>query len=550
VWLASILNLSLLDYGGFELFKVRRPELKPQNHFARYKQIATVLTRYHLEEVLEYIGMRKYLPIFWMLRGNPWAKTTYSRPERIRMALEELGTTFVKIGQILSTRSDLLPAPYIEELSKLQNELTPLDSEVMKNEVSNQLGVSADRVFCEYDSSPIGVASIGQVYSCNLPDGTEIAVKVRKPHVPEMVAEDMDILKRSAVSATRNWKGSQQYDLIGIVQEISDTIKKETDYIQEGKNAEYFARFFQDDPGVHIPKIFWESTTEGVITMERIKGIGILNIEALDKAGFNRKELAVKSVDLWLKMVFEGEAFHADPHPGNLFVEPEGRLGLVDFGMVSIIDDEVRWHLVNTLKAILEKNVDLLIDGLIELGAVNLRAKNSRTDLRKDLKYLMRQFLTTNLQKHSGSVSSDLSLFFSVLQHNQMQLPSSTFLLLKTIAMAQSLGIRLDPDFDIIPMLEDYIRKLYQRHYSLSSTLHKLPSAAIELTSLVSTMPQRLDRIMKTLERGEIQFNADVSGVEQHLHHLEQIVNKTLIAVLASAIILALALFFVGWRLG
>jgi ubiquinone biosynthesis protein len=206
-----------------------------------------------------------------------------------------------------------------------------------------------------------------------------------------------------------------------------------------------------------------------VITMERIKGIGILNIEALDKAGFNRKELATKSVNLWLKMVFEGEAFHADPHPGNLFVEPDGRLGLVDFGMVSIIDDEVRWHLVNTLRAILERNADLLIDGLVELGAVNLSAKNSRANLRKDLKYLMRQFLSTNLQKHSQSVSSDLTLFFSVLQHNQMQLPSSTFLLLKTIAMAQSLGTGLDPDFDIIPLLEGYIRRLYSKHTHTST---------------------------------------------------------------------------------
>jgi ubiquinone biosynthesis protein len=204
----------------FEADARDKSEQKPQNHFARYRQIATVLTRYHLEEVLEYVGMRKFIPVFWMLRGNPWREMNYSRPERIRMALEELGTTFVKIGQILSTRSDLLPLAYIQELSKLQNGLTPLDSEVMKNEVSNELGVSADKVFCEYDSSPIGVASIGQVYSCNLPDGTEVAVKVRKPHVPEMVAEDMDILKRAAISATRNWKGARQYDLVGIAQEF------------------------------------------------------------------------------------------------------------------------------------------------------------------------------------------------------------------------------------------------------------------------------------------------------------------------------------------
>lgn len=183
----------------------------------------------------------------------------------------------------------------------------------------------------------------------------------------------MHILSRLAVSATKHWKGAQQYDLVGIVQEIADTIKTEMDYIQEGHSAEYFAQFFQGDSTIHIPKVHWETTTVRVVTMERIRGIGILDVQSLDKAGFDRKELAKRSVSLWLKMIFEGEAFHADPHPGNLFVEPDGRLGLVDFGMVCQVDDEVRWRLGSALKAILDRNADMLIDALIELGAISLR---------------------------------------------------------------------------------------------------------------------------------------------------------------------------------
>ena len=191
--------------------------------------------------------------------------------------------------------------------------------------------------------------------------------------------------------------------------------------------------------------------------MERIHGIGILDIQALDKAGFDRKGLAKRAVSIWLKMVFEGEAFHADPHPGNLFVEPDGRLGLVDFGMVVTVDNEVRWHLANALKAILDRNVDMLIDALIELGAVSLRVEGSRAALRKDMKYVMGHFSTTHLLKRSESVSYNLEQLFTMLRRNRIQLPSNTFLLLKTIVMAQSLGRGLAPEIDIAPLLQSSV---------------------------------------------------------------------------------------------
>ena len=527
-----------------------KQEPKHKGHFARYRKIAIVLARYRLEEVLRYIGMQRYIFSLWMLRGNPWRKMAYTKPERMCMAIEELGTCFVKLGQILSTRADLMPPAYIKELSKLQSSLKPLTVEVIKKVISEELGRPADEVFSSFDPHPIGVASIGQVYSCTLADGTEVVTKVQKPGVPEVVEEDMYILGRSAVSAAKNWKEAQQYDLVGIVQEITDTIRTETDYIQEGHSAEYFAQFFQKDRTIHIPKIFWGSTTVRVITMERIRGIGILDVQSLDKAGFDRKELAKRGVSLWLKMVFEGEAFHADPHPGNLFVEPDGRLGLVDFGMVCMIDNEVRWHLANALKAVIDRNVDLLIDMLIELGAVSLRLEGSRARLRKDLKYVMALYPTIHLQKRSESVSSNLEQLFSVLRRNHIQLPSNTFQLLKTITMAQSLGRGLDPQFDILPLLESSVERIFKERYSVTAALRRLPAAAAEMANLAGGLPQRLDRMMKTVERGEIQVRADVSGVERYIHQAERLVNRTVIGIIAAALILGFALFFLAYQMG
>ena len=532
------------------MFEDTEKEPKRRSHFFRYRQIILVLARYRLEEVLRYVGLQKYLPLRWLLRGNPFRKLPYTKPQRLRMAIEELGTSFVKLGQILSTRADLLPPAYTQELSKLQSSLKPLPLEVIKKVIKDELGRSTDQVFRSFEPRPIGVASIGQVYSCLLADGTDVVVKVQKPGVPELVEEDMYILGRAAVSATKHWQGAQQYDLVGIVQEISDAIKTETDYLQEGRNAEYFAWFFKQDARIHIPKIFWEFTTTGVITMERVRGIGILDVKTLDEAGFDRKELAKRSVGLWLKMVFEGEAFHADPHPGNLFVEPDGRLGLVDFGMVCLMDDEVRWHLANALKAILERNVDLLIDALIELGAVSLRAEGSRAHLRKDLRYVMGHLSSAHLQQSSETVGANLGQLLAILRLNRIQLPSNTFLLLKTIIMAQSLGRGLDPDFDIMPMLESRVKKIFKDRYSVSAALRRLPLASAELASLAVGLPQRLDRMMKTVERGEIQVKANVSGVERQMHDLARMARWIVICILAGTVVLGLVSFFVGFRLG
>jgi ubiquinone biosynthesis protein len=299
---------------------------------------------------MKYVGLQRYLPLRFFLRGNPWRKLPYSKAERTYLMLEELGTTFIKLGQILSTRADLLPPDYIKQLSKLQSSLKQLPAETMKKVISDELGKPVEQVFASFDPVALGVASIGQVHAATLPDGTEVVVKIQKPGVQEQVAEDMDILRQSAVSASQTWEGADQYDLVGIVEETAETLMAEMDYMREGHSAEYFAGFFHEDPTIHIPRIFWESTTSRVLTMERIRGIPILDIASLDKAGLDRKSLAKRSADLWLKMVFESGMFHADPHPGNLFVESNGHLELIDFGMVTSVDEETKEHLVYTVK--------------------------------------------------------------------------------------------------------------------------------------------------------------------------------------------------------
>ena len=269
---------------------------QPQ-HFTRYRQIAMVLVKYRLAELMRPLGLDGFARLRW-IPSNPWHKEAYTQSQRVRMALEELGTTFVKVGQILSTRTDILPSDFTQELSKLQSSLSPIPVEVVEKVIREELGRPVREIFASFDPNPLGVASIGQAHAATLRDGREVVVKSRKPGVVEQVQIDLEILRRQAVSAARRGKGMQDYNLPGIVEEISDTLMAELDYIREGHSAEHFAQFFREDPLIHIPKILWEYTTARVITLERIKGIGILDVPALDAAGFNRKELAKRSASI------------------------------------------------------------------------------------------------------------------------------------------------------------------------------------------------------------------------------------------------------------
>jgi ubiquinone biosynthesis protein len=516
---------------------------KSKHHLARYRQVAFVLVKYRLDDLIKILGLERFLP-FHRLPPS-FRRQTLSKPVRTRMALEELGTTFVKLGQILSTRTDILPRDFIQELSKLQNALKPIDFEVMKRLIKEELGKSVDEIFTSLDPVAIGVASIGQVHAGILKDGREVVIKVRKPGVYEQVREDIEILRQLAGTAQDRWEGGEQYQLIDIVDEVAEALMAEMDYNMEGHNCEYFADFFKNDSSVHIPQVLWEYTTTRVITMERLHGVGFLDIELWSKNG-DRKQMSERVFGLWTRMVFYGDIFHADPHPGNLLVEPDGRLALLDFGMIGITDDDVREGLASIVSAIVTRDVDLLIDSLVEMGAVS--HGSSLENLRKGMKHVMGHFRQLSLSQ--TQINSGLGELLTVIRHNNVKLPSNTFLLLKTMGMAQALGRGIDPEFDVLRVLEPDVRKVVRKKHSPRAILNQLPLIASNLANLGVSFPPRLDRFMRSIERGDLQFRTDVSGLERHLEHMERLVNRLMIGFIVAAglVIAAIAfLFFQLW---
>ncbi|HZU05165.1 MAG TPA: AarF/ABC1/UbiB kinase family protein [Chloroflexota bacterium] len=513
-------------------------------HLQRYRQIADALVRHGLGYLVGVLGLERFVPFHRGLLGHPRRPAPYTPPEHLRMALEELGATFIKLGQILSTRADLLPPEYQAELAKLQDAAPPVPWPAIRDTVTAELGGPLEAAFAAFDPTPLAAASIGQAHAAVLPDGTEVVVKVRRPGVVEQVEEDLEILQNLAAAAARRWELADEYDLVGLAQEFAQTLRAELDYLREGRSAERFAANFAADPSIHIPRVFWDTTTPRLLTLERIRGIKIDDVAALDAAGIDRPALARRAAQIVLKMVFEDGFYHADPHPGNFFIEPGGRIGLIDFGMVGTVDERTREQLVGIVLAITSQDPDRLVDAFLELGIVRRRV--NRDLLRRDLEHLISRYYGRPL----GEIALQplLSEALAIVRRHRLQLPPGFALLLKTAMMNEGLGARLDPDFRLTSVLAPYAERLVLRQYSPLLWARRLGGASLDAARLAVELPQQLRRLLSELERGSIEVGMRPTDFEPLLRRIERLVNRLILGILAAAFINGLAVLTSVYR--
>jgi len=476
--------------------------------------------------------------------GGVNSRPAAARPAHLRLALEELGTTFIKLGQILSTRADLLPPEYLAELTKLQDSAPPVPFEAIREALVCELGQPIENVFAEFDTQPLAAASIGQAHAATLPDGTAVVVKIRRPGVVESVNEDLEILKELAATAHRHLEFADRYDLVGLVEEFSQTLRAELDYIREGHSAERFAQNLASDHGIHVPRVFWDATTSRVLTLERIRGIKINDLEGLDKQGTDRRRLANYATNVVLKMVCEDGFFHADPHPGNFFIEENGVIGLIDFGMVGILDERTQELLADLLIAISHQDADRLVDVFLDLGVT--RKRIDRALVRRDIERLLSTYW--GLPLGELKVTALLNDVFSIMRQHQMHLPSNLALLLKTVIMIEGLGVNLDPDFQLTTLLTPYTERLVFRQYSPFRWVRNFGRASLEFAKLGVELPQQLRRIVGAAEDGNLQIGMRPEGFDPVIDRLERIANRIVLGVIAAAFINGLAILASVYR--
>lgn len=424
-------------------------------HRRRFRQIASAASRHGLGYLAGPVGLGRLVRFERGWFGHDRRERPYTRPEHVRLALEDLGATFVKLGQILSTRGDLLPADHQAELARLQDAAPPVPTAAILDAIGTEFGCDAGSVFSTFDLQPLASASIGQAHAATLADGSEVVVKVRRPGVVAQVEEDLEILARLAGRAARRSEVARRYDLPGLAAQFAGTLRAELDYLQEARNAERFAANFADDASVHIPKVHWEATTSQVLTLERLRGVKVSDAPALDALGLDRAELAQRAASISLRMVFEHGFFHADPHPGNFFIEPDGTVGLIDFGMVGAVDDAARQHMSALLAGFATGDGDALVDNVLALGVGD--AGVDRPRLRGDLLTLAADQRDRPLGDVSlGSLLGDI---LTVVRRHRLVLPTDLALLVKTIAMCEGVGAQIDPSFRLISVILPFLAR-------------------------------------------------------------------------------------------
>jgi len=507
--------------------------VRSNSHMGRYRQVVEILARHGLGFLVGVSGLQRWVPFHHGILGHEQRDQPYTNPEHLRLALEELGATFIKLGQLLSTRSDLLPPDYLTELSRLQDGAPTVSADAVRELIRQELGASPDDLFAAFDSTPLASASIGQAHLATLGDGTPVVVKIRRPGVVAQVDEDLEILQNLAAQASRHWEAAAEFNLTGIVAEFARTLRAELDYLQEGRNAERFAENFAKDPYIRIPRVFWATTTSRVLTLERMTGWKVDDLAGLDSSGVDRPALAIRSVNAIAQMIFTDGFFHADPHPGNLFIEPGGRIGLIDFGMVGEMDDRLRGHLSALLLAFARNDADRIATALIDLSVNGTPV--DRGQLRADLNRFIA--LYGNLELGEIAVSPLVTQLLAIVRNHHLQLPLEMATLLKMLVMAEGIGVVLDPHFSIGEVLKPYARQLAMNRYSPLAFAKRLGNAGIEVAELGVDLPDRLRRIFELIDSNGVEVHLRAAELEPLVGRVERIGNRLVAGIIAAAFI-------------
>lgn len=490
---------------------------------------------------------------FW-LNGKKWSysggysedKLNQRRQKQavwIRESLLELGPTFIKVGQLFSTRADLFPAAYVEELSKLQDQVPAFTYEQVEKIVQEDLGKPVRQLFASFDPIPLAAASLGQVHKAKLKSGEEVVVKIQRPGLKRLFTIDLAILEKIALYFQNHPKWGKGRDWLGIYGECCKILWLEADYLNEGRNADTFRRNFRGEDWVKVPKVYWRYASPRVLTLEYLPGIKISHYEALEAAGLNRKQLARLGAKAYLRQLLNDGFFHADPHPGNLAVSADGALIFYDFGMMGEIKTNVKEKLMQTLLGIVQKDARQVVASLIDLGA--LVPTDDMGPVRRSVQFMLDNFMDKPFEEQSvAAISEDL---YEITVDQPFRFPATFTFVMRAFSTLEGVGKGLDPEFNFMEVAQPFAMQLMNDfNANTSSFLDELGRQAVQVSNSALGLPRRIEDTMDKLERGDIRVRVRSIESERIFRRLGAIQLGTNYTLFMSALLICATLLFVN----
>lgn len=506
-------------------------------HYRRYRQIVEALIRHGFGYLIEQLELRHFLPFRHRLFRQSEALKARSLGARIRLVMEELGPTFVKLGQALSTRGDILPLEVVNELSRLQDEVPPFDVDQAVAVIEEEIGKPVSEIFASFDREPLAAASIAQVHKAIMPGGEAVVVKVRRPDIAETIETDIDILTGLAELAQERLR-PELFSPVDVVEELARLIRRELDFTIEGRHIERFRKNFHDVEGVHIPKVYWDLSTKRLLVMEFIDGVKVSERRRLEEWGIDRTAIAKKGAEAFLKQVMLDGYFHGDPHPGNILVQRDGTLAFIDFGVVGRLDEIAMEHLADMFLGLVQGDVERIVKALIRVGAVDEAA---------DMKAL-RNDTSDLVDRHYGRAIGDIEIseviqdVLRVAYRHRIRLPSDFLLLGRAFIAMEGMGKELDPRFNAVEIAEPFAQELMRRRYDPKRAIKRSAEEAVEYSAMLARIPPALERALVRLNRSETEIQFRHRGLDRLITRLDIVSNRISFSVIIGALIVGSSL--------
>lgn len=505
-------------------------------HLKRYRQILNVLIKYGFGFFIEKFGLLQRLSNRKFIAKRLNGIEKLSAPERLRLALEELGPTFIKLGQILSIRPDIIPPEYISELVKLQDNVKEFGGDLAKKQFEDSMGKSIESVFLRFENIPLASGSIAQVHKAVLKHGEQVVIKIQRPDIEKIIETDIEILFFAARFLETRIIELKAYNPVGIVEEFSDVMKKELDFTKEAWNIEKFSKNFEEIEKIIVPKIHWSFTGKKVFVMQFIEGIKINEVD--NYSSEDRKLICETIANASMKQIFDDGFFHADPHPGNILVTPQKEIAYLDFGMIGRLNKKMMSQIAELLIGVIEIDEDRIAEAFLDIGIINDDVNIDQFKL--DIYDVIESYHGKTLKQLD--IVKFLNEVFKVAIAHGIVMPSDFTLLIKVFVVVEGICRELYPEFNIVEFAQPYVKKLINERLSIKSILKESAYKLRDTNRHLMVIPSMLNDFLRKANSGKLKFNFQHRGLEEFMPELNKMVNKLALSIIIAALLVGSAL--------